>query len=121
MAFLMVHQNVDQRESVWHIDSTAGLAAAQVWPARAVKLEWEDGTLETIPARTRALFGGVSAVDLTSLDYYLVVGQGDPTTLVLAAITDIATFDTLIVAQPWGILRVLGKWGSNRYWTASSS
>lgn len=116
----MVHQNVDQHERVWHIDASAGLAAAQVWPKRDVILEWEDGTIETISALTRAELTGSPSVDLTSLDYYLVIGQGDPSTLVLAAITDIGTFDSLIVAQPWGILRVLGKWGSAPYWPSAS-
>lgn len=127
MAGAIVHANVDAGENVWHVDTTSGLALAAVWPTRAVRIEWQDdGTIEVIPARSRCHnhdIGGT--VDLTSLDYYIVTWKGavaaveDPA---LLPITDIGSFDTYtpFVGHTWGILRVLGKWGSAPFWSVPS-
>lgn len=116
MTYMLVRPNVDQQDSAWHIDQSAGVAAAQVWAKRDISIEWEDGTIEVIPALTRCGIGGGTTADFTSLFYYIVIGQGAPTSPILAPITDIATFDTAVPDQPWGMLAVCGKWGSSPYW-----
>jgi hypothetical protein len=122
MPFEMCHQNVDERDDVWHIEASGGLATAKVWPTRAIGLEWQDGTREAIPARFGCLVlpnATETTVDLTTQDYYVVVGKGQPVPW-LVLVTDSAALDTIVPHQPWSILRVLGKWGSAPYWPGTA-
>lgn len=121
MTYMLVRPNVDERESVWHIDLSAGVAAAQVWPKRDISIEWEDGTTEVIPKRTRCTIGTGTSADFTSLFYYIVTGQGAPTSPILVPITDRATLDIAVPNQPWGMMAVCGKWGSAPYWPLIST
>lgn len=117
MPQMVVTVNADERESVWHIDTSNGQSAAQIWPVRNLGIEWADGTLETLPKRIRALTnpGGGAQVDITSLDYYIAAYRGGIAANVppsIVPVTALATLDTLFTGKDWGLFRVFGKWGS---------
>lgn len=117
MTSMILQTGIDNKVDVWHIDTSQGLAQAQIWPSADVPLEWADGTIEVIPARTRCLAnpGGTTSVDLTSLDYYLVTYEGAASAGVppsIVPITALGTLDTLFAGQTWQLLAAFGKWGS---------
>lgn len=122
MTSMRVVAGIDRSVDAWHLDVSSGLVQAQVWPVLDIPLEWEDGTIEKIPARTRCLTLGVSgatdgssSVDLTTLDYFVATYKGAAASSVPPSIVPVSalpTMDTLFGSHVWQLLCTFGRWGS---------